>query len=99
VKRFGILVGLTTAVFFVAYIVLSDRVSATGETIGGMLKVFAVASLFWIAYQLTQGMPWMLLALENFLNIYVRIAGNLLAFKFSKTVFSQIVCFESHWIY
>ncbi|NJM59491.1 MAG: EamA family transporter [Oscillatoriales cyanobacterium RU_3_3] len=77
----GILVGLTTAVFFAAYIVLSDRVSATGETIGVMLKVFAVASLFWIAYQLTQGMPWMLLAPENILNvIYVGIAGNLLPY-------------------
>jgi drug/metabolite transporter, DME family len=77
----GILIGLSTAVFFAAYIVLSDRVSATGETIGVMLKVFAVASLFWIAYQLTQGMPWKLLAPENFLNvIYVGIAGNLLPY-------------------
>ena len=77
----GMLVGLTTAVFFAAYIVLSDRVSATQETIGVMLKVFAVASLFWIAYQLTQGMPWTLLARENILKvIYVGIAGNLLPY-------------------
>ncbi|MEG3987792.1 DMT family transporter [Microcoleus sp. S28C3] len=81
VEWFGILVGLTTAVFFAAYIVLSDRVSATQETIGVMLKVFAVASLFWIAYQLTQGMPWTLLARENILKvIYVGIAGNLLPY-------------------
>jgi drug/metabolite transporter, DME family len=81
VEWFGILVGLTTAVFFAAYILLSDRMSATQETIGVMLKVFAVASLFWIAYQLTQGMPWTLLAPENILNvIYVGIAGNLLPY-------------------
>jgi drug/metabolite transporter, DME family len=81
VDWFGILVGLSSAVFFAVYIVLSDRVSATQETIGVMLKVFAVASLFWIGYQLTQGMPWTLLAPENFPNvIYVGIAGTLLPY-------------------
>lgn len=81
VEWLGILIGLTSAVFFAAYIVLSDRVSATQETIGVMLKVFAVASLFWMAYQLTQGMPWTLLAPENLPNvIYVGIAGTLLPY-------------------
>jgi drug/metabolite transporter, DME family len=78
INWFGILIGLMTAVFFAAYIVLSEQVSVTKETIGVMLKTFAVASLFWISYQLTQGIPWTLLAPENILKvIYVGIAGNL----------------------
>jgi DME family drug/metabolite transporter len=82
VDWFGILVGLSTAVFFAAYIVLSEQVSVTNETIGVMLKTFAVASLFWIAYQTTQGIPWTLLTPENILNVlYVGIAGNLLPYQ------------------
>lgn len=81
VNWFGIFVGLTTAVFFAAYILLSEQMSATTETIGVMLKTFAVASLVWIAYQLTQGIPWTLLAPENILQVlYVGIAGNLLPY-------------------
>ncbi|MUG98627.1 EamA family transporter [Scytonema sp. UIC 10036] len=81
VDWFGILVGLSTAVFFAAYIVLSERVSGTQETIGVMLKVFAIASLFWIAYQLTQGVPWRLFEPKNILSVfYVGLAGNLLPY-------------------
>ena len=81
VEWFGILAGLATAVFFAAYIVLSEKISATRETIGVVLKTFAIASLVWLTYQLTQGIPWTLLAPENILNvIYVGIAGNLLPY-------------------
>jgi DME family drug/metabolite transporter len=81
VNWFGILVGLTTAIFFAIYIVLSEQISATSETIGVMLKMFAVASLFWMAYQSTQGIPWTLFAPENILQVvYVGIAGNLLPY-------------------
>lgn len=77
----GVLIGLSTAVFFAAYIVLSEQISATHETIGVILKTFVIASLFWLAYQLTQGVPWMLLTPENFLQvIYVGLAGNLLPY-------------------
>jgi drug/metabolite transporter, DME family len=65
----GIAVGLTTAVFFAAYIVLSEKISPSQETIGVMLKGFAIASLFWIAYQLTQGIPWTIIAPQNILNV------------------------------
>jgi drug/metabolite transporter, DME family len=81
VEWIGILIGLSTAVFFAAYIVLSEQISATRETIGVLLKTFAIASLFWLAYQLTQGVPWMLLSPENFLQVvYVGLAGNLLPY-------------------
>ena len=81
VNWFGIGIGLTTALCFAAYIVLSEKTSATDDPIGAMLKTFAVASLFWVAYQLTQGIPWTLLAPENFsLVLIVGIAGNLLPY-------------------
>lgn len=81
VNWLGIFVGLTTALFFAAYIILSEQLSATSETIGIMLKTFAVASLFWIAYQLTQGFPQALLTIDRFPKvIYVGLAGNLLPY-------------------
>jgi len=77
----GIVVGLTTAVLFAAYIILSEKLSATRETVGVMLKTFAVASLVWVAYQSTQGLPHAILAPENALKvIYVGLAGNLLPY-------------------
>lgn len=77
----GILVGLSAAVFFAAYVVLSEQVSATRETTGVMLKIFAVASLFWIAYQTTQGIPRALLAPDNIPSvIYMGLGGNLLPY-------------------
>ena len=81
VNGFGIFAGLTTAVFFAAYIILSEKLSATRETVGVMLKSFAVASLFWLAYQSTQGIPQTLLAPENVPSvIYIGLAGTLLPY-------------------
>lgn len=81
VEWMGIFIGLSTAIFFAAYIVLSEQVSTTNETIGVMLKTFAVASLVWLAYQFTQGIPWALLTPKNMWQvIYVGIAGNLLPY-------------------
>jgi DME family drug/metabolite transporter len=81
VNWFGIGIGLTTAVFFAAYIVLSEQMAETGESVGILLKTYAVASLFWLAYQFTQGLPLTLLTPENFPKVlYVGIAGNLLPY-------------------
>jgi DME family drug/metabolite transporter len=81
VNWFGIGIGLTTAVFFATYIVLSEQMSGTGESIGILLKTYAVASLFWLAYQLTQGLPVTLLTPENFPKVLcVGISGNLMPY-------------------
>lgn len=78
---FGFLVGLASAVFFTAYNLQSERVGVSGEPVGVMLKTFAVASLFWLAYQLTQGIPVTLFEAENVLKVlYMGIAGNLLPY-------------------
>lgn len=79
---FGILIGLSSAVFFTAYNLQGEQVGQSDESVGVMLKTFAVASVFWIAYQVTQGVPVTLLKPENVWKIfYVGIAGNLLPYS------------------
>ncbi|UBF28935.1 DMT family transporter [Kovacikia minuta CCNUW1] len=81
VNWFGIGIGLTTAVFFAAYIVLSEQLASTDAPVGVLLKTYAVASLFWLTYQFTQGLPLNLLTLEHFPKVLmVGIIGNLLPY-------------------
>lgn len=81
VNWFGIGIGLTTAVCFAAYIILSEQLAGTGETISILLKTYAVASLFWLAYQFTQGLPLHLLTPDHFPKVLVvSIVGNLLPY-------------------
>lgn len=91
INWFGIGTGLTTAVCFAAYIVLSEQIlseqilsekqTGANESIGILLKTYAIASLFWLAYQFTQGFPTTLLTAEYFPNILiVGIIGNLLPY-------------------
>lgn len=81
VNWFGISVGLTTAVFFAAYIILSEQLAGTGEPVSILLKTYAVASLFWLAYQLTQGLPLTLLSPAQIPKVLVvGIVGNLLPY-------------------
>lgn len=79
---FGILIGLSSAVFFTTYNLQGERVGHSDETFGVMLKTFAVASAFWLAYQVAQGVPVTLLEPENIWKIfYVGIAGTLLPYS------------------
>lgn len=79
---FGILIGLSSAVFFTAYNLQGERVGHSDETLGVMLKTFVVASVFWLTYQVTQGVPATLLESENIWKIlYVGIAGTLLPYS------------------
>ncbi len=79
---FGILIGLSSAVLFAAYNLQSERVGRSDEPVGVMLKTFAIASLFWLAYQVTQGVTVTLLEPENVWKvIYVGIAGTLLPYS------------------
>ena len=78
---FGIGIGLTTAIFFATYIILSEQLAGTGESIGILLRTYAVASLFWLAYQFTQGLPLDLLTGDRFPKVLlVGIVGNLLPY-------------------
>jgi drug/metabolite transporter, DME family len=79
---FGILIGLSSAVLFTAYNLQSERVGRSDEPLGVMLKTFAIASLFWLTYQVTQGVPLTLLEPANVWKvIYIGIAGNLLPYS------------------
>jgi len=79
---FGILIGLSSAVFFTAYNLQSERVGRSDEPLGVMLKTFAISSLFWLAYQVTRGVPVTLLEPKNVGKvIYIGIAGNLLPYS------------------
>lgn len=81
VNWFGIGIGLTTAVFFAAYVILSEQLAGTGESVDILLKTYAVASLFWLAYQFTQGLPTPLLTPDHFPKVLVvGIVGNLLPY-------------------
>jgi DME family drug/metabolite transporter len=81
VNWFGIGIGLTTAVFFAAYILLSEQLASTGKSLDILLKAYAVASLGWLAYQFTQGLPLTLLTPDHFPKVVVvGMVGNLLPY-------------------
>ncbi|HEY9656828.1 MAG TPA: EamA family transporter [Allocoleopsis sp.] len=81
VNWFGIGIGLTTAVCFAAYIILSEQIVGTAEPVGILLQTYAVASLVWLAYQLTQGIPTAVLMPEHVPKVLVvGLAGNLLPY-------------------
>ncbi len=77
----GICLGLLSAVFFTAYNLQSERLGQSDDALGVMLKTFAIASVFWLAYQVTQGVPLTLLEPAHVWKmVYVGIAGNLLPY-------------------
>jgi DME family drug/metabolite transporter len=81
VNWFGIGMGLSTAIFFAAYIVLSEQLVGRDGAVGMLLKTYAVASLFWLAYQFTQGLPFSLLTPEHLPKVLVvGIVGNLVPY-------------------
>jgi DME family drug/metabolite transporter len=81
VNWFGIGIGLSTAIFFATYIVLSEQLADTNESVGMLLKTYAVASLFWLAYQFTQGLPLSLFTTEHLPKVFVvGFVGNLLPY-------------------
>lgn len=84
VRWVGIGIGLLAAVFFAAYIILIEKLSETHESSSRvLLTIFAVASLFWLTYQFSQGIPIQLLTPDNFSRIlYVGFAGILLPYLF-----------------
>jgi DME family drug/metabolite transporter len=86
VNWFGIGIGLTTAICFAAYILISEKIlskqpSDISSSIEILLKTYAIACLFWLAYQSTQGLPLNLLEPNHFPKVLVvGIVGNLLPY-------------------
>ncbi len=77
----GILFGLSSGVLFATYTMVSERVGATYGPIGGMLRAFGVASLFWVATQSFRGWPAELFEARNIpLILFVGLMGTLAPF-------------------
>jgi drug/metabolite transporter, DME family len=81
VNWFGIAVGLTTAIFFAAYTLLSEKVGVKGTPPDALLQTFSVASLIWFGFLLTQGLTAHLLDVTNAPKLlYMGIMGTLLPY-------------------
>ncbi|MBW4471507.1 MAG: DMT family transporter [Stenomitos rutilans HA7619-LM2] len=78
---FGVSVGLSTALLFAAYTLLSEQISTTYSATTSLLKTFWVASLLWIGYFLFHGFPVTLLESQTLPKVvYMGIAGSLLPY-------------------
>lgn len=77
----GLVMAIASAVFFSSYIVLAEKTGAVYGSSGAMLRAFAVASLFWLAFQLPRGVPDDVLEVTNLPGVlYVGLAGTLAPF-------------------
>lgn len=78
-ERFGILIGLLAAICFAAYTLVSNAVTVNEAPLSILHRNLAIASLFWLGYLLTQGIPAQLLEPGNLLKmLYIGFMGNLL---------------------
>lgn len=78
----GLLAAGLSALFFASYTLLSEVVVDTYGAVGVMFRSFVVASLFWLAFHLVQGIPTALFLPENTLGIlFVGIGGTLIPFS------------------
>lgn len=78
----GLLAAGMSALFFASYTLLSESVVDTYGPIGVMSRAFVVSSLFWVAFQTSQGFPEALFIPQNLLRIlFVGIGGTLVPFS------------------
>ena len=81
VKWDGIALGLTTAIFFAAYTVLSEQIAKTETLIDFLLEMFSIASLIWFGFLLTQGLSTQIWEMANVAKvIYIGLGGTLLPY-------------------
>jgi drug/metabolite transporter, DME family len=81
VNWFGISVGLSTAILFASYTLLSEKIGAQGTPVDALLQTFSVASLIWFGFLLTQGLTTHLLDVRNFPKVlYMGVMGTLLPY-------------------
>ncbi|HEY9663086.1 MAG TPA: DMT family transporter, partial [Allocoleopsis sp.] len=78
----GLVAAGLSALFFASYTLLSEAVVQTYGALGVMFRAFVVSSLFWVAFQLTQGVPDALFTLGNLPGIlFVGVGGTLVPFS------------------
>lgn len=78
----GLLMACLSALCFASYTLLSESVVATYGAVGVMFRAFTVSSLFWVAFQFTQGVPKALLNPDHLWGVFfVGIGGTLIPFS------------------
>ncbi|MBD1869796.1 EamA family transporter [Cyanobacteria bacterium FACHB-471] len=78
----GLFMACLSALFFASYTLLSESVVATYGAVGVMFRAFTVSSLFWIAFQFTQGVPEALFVPDHLWSVlFVGIGGTLIPFS------------------
>lgn len=78
----GLLAAAGSALCFASYTLLSEAVVETYGAIGVMFRAFVVSSLFWLAFQTTQGIPEAVFLPANLAGIlFVGIGGTLIPFS------------------
>ena len=81
VNWFGIGVGLTTAILFAAYTLLSEKIGATDTPVDALLQTFSAASLIWFGFLLTQGLTAHLWDVANAPKVfYMALLGTLMPY-------------------
>lgn len=78
----GLLAAGMSALMFASYTLLSEAVVNTYGAIGVMFRAFMVSSLFWITFQLSQGLPAAVFAPGNLPGVlFVGVGGTLVPFS------------------
>lgn len=78
----GLIAAAASALLFASYTLLSESVVDTYGAVGVMFRAFVVSSLFWLAYQASQGFPEAVFASDNIPGIlFVGVGGTLVPFS------------------
>ncbi|GAB4377294.1 MAG: EamA family transporter [Elainellaceae cyanobacterium] len=78
----GLVAAALSALFFASYTLLSEAVVDTYGAIGVMSRAFLISSLFWVAFQISQGFPEAVFQAANLPGIlFVGIGGTLIPFS------------------
>lgn len=78
----GFMAAGASAFLFASYTLLSESVVDTYGAVGVMFRAFVVSSLFWLAFQLSQGFPTAVFAAANVPGIlFVGVGGTLVPFS------------------
>lgn len=77
----GFMAAVASAFLFASYTLLSESVVDTYGAVGVMFRGFVVSSLFWLAFQISQGFPAAVFAAANVPGIlFVGVGGTLVPF-------------------
>ena len=81
VNSVGVAFGLSSALFFATYTLLSERAGAVYGVLGALLRGFIAATIMWTLVQIPRGWPSDLVAPENLpIVLFIGIVGTLAPF-------------------